>query len=231
MLFSLSKKSLNNMVIMGLSFYICFCLGFAVFKVSNIWLSVYSSQPEVEVLKPLILTPQLQIPQSASVAAEIIPEPEIKLKPGQEIYEGYVGKWINVVATAYSPYDPIDGKYHATKGKWRWITADGRTNVKEIPYGIAVPLARKNGKKLNKPWYSFGTKVIIPIGYGYLDKKRANERIFSIDDVGDGKEYTPTKLGKLHIDLRFMSHDSAIEWAGPEGYREIRVFLIEEEIN
>lgn len=226
---SLSKKSLNT-VIIGLSFYICFCLSFVIFKVSDIWLSAHSPQLEVEVLKPS--TPQPQISQSSTVAVlEIIPEPEIKLKPGQEIYEGYIGKWINVVATAYSPYDPIDGKYHATKGKWRWITADGRTNVKKTPYGIAVPLARKNGKKLNKPWYSFGTKVIIPIGYDYLDKKRANERIFSIDDVGDGKEYAPTKFGKLHIDLRFMSHDSAIEWAGPEGYREIRVFLIEEEIN
>jgi hypothetical protein len=226
MRFTLSKKSLNNTVIIGLSFYICFCLGFGLFKVCNIWLSTPPSTP---FLTP---TPQLQILQSSTVAVlEIIPEPEIKLKPGQEIYEGYVGKWINVVATAYSPYDPIDGEYHATKGKWRWITADGRTNVKETPYGIAVPLARKNGKKLNKPWHSFGTKVLIPIGYGYLDRKRTNERIFSIDDVGDGKEYTPTKLGKLHIDLRFMSYDSAIEWAGPEGYREIRVFLIEEETN
>lgn len=221
----LSKRSLNNTLIIGLSFYICFCLGFVLLRVGEVRFSALPSQPEIE-------KPSIQSPQSATVSIvevfEIASEPEVKLKLGQEIYEGYVGRWINVIATAYSPHDPIDGKYHATKGKWRWITADGRTNVKEIPYGIAVPLARQGKKKLNKPWYPFGTKILIPNGYGYLDKKRANERVFSVDDVGDGKEYAPTKFGKLHIDLRFMNHDSAIEWAGPEGYRELRVFLIEE---
>lgn len=223
---TLSKRSLNNTLIIGLSFYICFCLGFVLLRVGEVR---FSALPSPEIEKP---STQPLPSQSATIPAvevfEIVPEPEVKLKPGQEIYEGYVGRWINVVATAYSPHDPIDGKYHATKGEWRWITADGRTNVKEIPYGIAVPLARQGKKKLNKPWYPFGTKILIPSGYGYLDKKRVNDRVFSVDDIGNGKEYFPTKFGKLHIDLRFMSHNSAIEWAGPEGYRELRVFLIEE---
>lgn len=135
-------------------------------------------------------------------------------------YQGWIGHWEDVVATAYTPSDPIDDAYHATKGtRWRWITADGRTDVRREPYGIAVPL-RHGG-----PWWAFGTRVIIPVGAGYLDRCRADERLFRVDDVGDGKEYFATERGQAHIDLRFVDRRDALRWAGPEGQRPLRVFV------
>jgi len=75
---------------------------------------------------------------------------------------------------------------------------------------------------------SFGTKVIIPTGYGYLDRSKPTSRIFEIDDVGNGKEYYKKKDGALHIDLRYINHDDAIKFAGPNGYKFMKVFIIEE---
>ncbi|OPZ66128.1 MAG: hypothetical protein BWY85_00064 [Firmicutes bacterium ADurb.Bin506] len=139
-----------------------------------------------------------------------------------EEHQGWLGDWVEVVATAYSPVDPIDSAYHATKGeRWRWITADGRTDVREDPYGVAVPLSGR------RPRWAFGTKLLIPVETGYLARTRPDDRVFEVDDVGNGKEYYPTKGGKLHIDLRFKSHASAIAWAGPAGYRTIKVFKIQ----
>jgi hypothetical protein len=133
-------------------------------------------------------------------------------------FDGY---WIEVVATAYSPQDPIDHHYRETKGeRWRWITADGRTDVRQVPYGVAVPL---NGRK---PWLPFGTRLLIPVGDGYVDQSRP-DRVFRVDDVGNGKEYFKhDRDGRLHVDLRFKTHKSAIAWAGPTGRRVLRVFVI-----
>ncbi|CAK0748485.1 exported hypothetical protein [Azospirillaceae bacterium] len=140
----------------------------------------------------------------------------------EEIYAGYTGYWENVVATAYSPHDPIDGTYHASKGdRWRWITADGKTDVREKPYGIAVPVSRTNAGNL-KPLLPFGTKVIIPVGQGYLDNSKPNDRVFEVDDTGNGKEYFKHKNGMLHIDLRYMQHKWAIKW----GEKQIKVFIV-----
>lgn len=140
----------------------------------------------------------------------------------EEIYGGYIGHWENVVATAYSPHDPIDGKYHASKGdRWRWITADGETDVRETPYGIAVPVERTKAGNL-RPLIPFGTKVIIPVGQGYLDESRPNNRVFQIDDTGNGKEYFKHKNGMLHIDLRYKQHEWALKW----GEKQIKVFIV-----
>jgi 3D (Asp-Asp-Asp) domain-containing protein len=143
-----------------------------------------------------------------------------------ETYQGFTGYWLKVNATAYSPHDGIDSNYRSTKGpKWLWITADGRTDVRWIPYGIAVPL--KSGTR--KPHFPFGTKVIIPTGYGYVDNSVPN-RVFTIDDVGNGRQYYKhDSKGQLHIDLRFKTHKSAIEWAGPKGNRDITVFVVTSE--
>lgn len=132
------------------------------------------------------------------------------------------GKWIQAVATAYSPHDPIDGAYHATKGdRWRWITADGRTDVRKHPYGIAVPL--KSGTR--RPSLPFGTYIFIPADTGYVAKSGPTDRIFKVDDVGNGRQYRRTEGGLLHIDLRFKTHASAIQWAGPTGRRVIWVYV------
>lgn len=142
----------------------------------------------------------------------------------QDEYDGFVGHWVNVAATAYSPSDPIDEAYHASKGSaWRWKTADGTTDVRRVPYGIAVPLFPGT----TRPALSFRTRIVIPTGYGYLDRIRPQERVFQVDDTGDGKEYYGTRNGMMHVDLRFRDHASAIAWAGPEGWRKIRVFLVD----
>ncbi len=137
----------------------------------------------------------------------------------EEGIAGYEGYWLDVVATAYSPHDDVDSHYHETKGeRWRWITADGKTDVRWSPYGIAVPLL--NGK----PALPFGTQIIIPTGYGYVDRS-VKDRAFKVDDVGNGHQYFKRKDGALHIDLRYMSHASAIEFV-PDGFKKMRVFVV-----
>lgn len=170
-------------------------------------------------------TPVIAEPSAADVAAFLeslepppVPEaPAPVLKPGQEVYAGYIGRWINVVATGYSPHDPIDGNYHATKGKWRWITADGETNVLEEPYGIAVPHTR------GKPRWRYGTKMIVPVESGYLSTR--TNRVFTVDDTGSTISRNTRKTGVAHIDLRFRTTG----WAQKYGTKNIRVFLVESE--
>jgi len=133
------------------------------------------------------------------------------------------GRWLTVRATAYSPHDTIDGSYHATKGeRWRWITADGRTDVRRNPYGIAVP--RLAG---SRPAWPYGTRVLIPAGQGYLDQSQPDERIFAVDDSGGAIRGKTERSGVLHIDLRFRSESSARQFGGDLGWRELRVFVID----
>ena len=141
-------------------------------------------------------------------------------------HRGFTGRWVEVCATAYTPTNDIDAEYHATKGKYRWKTADGRTDVRRVPYGIAVPLQRRSDKKL--PVWPFGTRVIIPTGYGYLDRSRPEERMFKVDDTSESSKFFYSKNGKLHIDVRFVDDADAIKWAGPKGYRFIKIFIVEE---
>ncbi|HAT11187.1 MAG TPA: hypothetical protein DCS97_11490 [Planctomycetes bacterium] len=133
------------------------------------------------------------------------------------------GRWLTVRATAYSPHDAVDGSYHASKGeRWRWITADGRTDVRTIPYGIAVP--RLAG---SRPAWPYGTRVLIPAGQGYLDRSLPEDRIFTVDDSGGAIRGKTERSGVLHIDLRFRSEASARDFAGERGWREIRVMVLE----
>lgn len=133
------------------------------------------------------------------------------------------GRWVTVRATAYSPHDAIDGSYHASKGeRWRWITADGRTDVRQSPYGIAVP--RLAG---GRPAWAFGTRVIIPAGQGYLDQTGPADRIFTVDDCGGGIRGRTESTGILHIDLRYRYESSAMRFGGDLGWRELRVFVID----
>jgi hypothetical protein len=140
-------------------------------------------------------------------------------------FGGWIGRWEQVVATAYTPSDPLDDAYHATKGeRWRWICADGTTDVRRKPYGVAVPLRR------GEPAWAFGTRLIIPTGLGYLDRCRADERVFTVDDVGNGSQYFPSEDGLLHIDLRWVDRRDALRWAGPEGKRRIWVFICQQRV-
>ncbi len=141
-------------------------------------------------------------------------------------YQGFAGRWVTVCATAYTPTNSIDGDYHATKGAYRWKTADGRTDVRRVPYGLAVPLQRRSDKKI--PVWGFGTRVIIPTGYSYLDRSRSSERVFTVDDTSASKKYFYSKQGCLHVDMRFVDDADAFTWTGPLGYRFIKIFVIEE---
>ena len=133
------------------------------------------------------------------------------------------GRWLTVRATGYSPHDAIDGAYHASKGeRWRWITADGRTDVREWPYGIAVP--RLAG---GRPAWPYGTRVLIPAGQGYLDQSRTGERIFTVDDTGGAIRRRTDESGILHLDLRFRSESGARAFGGDRGWRELRVFVLD----
>jgi len=159
-------------------------------------------------LYAMVHTPVVEAPPAA---------PAPVLKPGQEVYDGYIGRWVDVVATGYSPHDPIDGNYHATKGKWRWITADGETNVLEEPYGIAVPHTR------GKPRWRYGTKMIVPVESGYLSTR--TNRVFTVDDTGSTISRNTRNKGVVHIDLRFRTTG----WAQKYGTHSIRVFIVESE--
>ncbi len=145
------------------------------------------------------------------------------LDEGQCIHQGHVGRWVEVIATAYSPNDPIDQAYAASKGSaWRWITADGKTDVREKPYGIAVPYHR--GRPL---WVARGTKLIIPDDSGYLSQCR-DDRVFIADDTGSMINRNTRRTGVPHIDLRFKHTASALAWSKGEGKKKIKVFVIED---
>jgi len=133
------------------------------------------------------------------------------------------GRWLTVRATGYSPHDAVDGAYHATKGeRWRWITADGRTDVRQRPYGIAVPILAGS-----RPAWPYGTRVMIPAGQGYLDQSRPDERIFTVDDTGSGIRKRTSSSGVLHLDLRFRSEAAARTFGGDRGWRELRVMVLD----
>lgn len=142
----------------------------------------------------------------------------------------FSGRWVEVAATAYTPTNAIDSEYHASKGtRWRWILADGKTHAKRTPYGIAVKLFEgKDGKW--RPALPFGTRVYIPTGYGYLDRARKDERIFTVDDGSASTLYQTKIEGRMHVDLRWIDTGDAIRWSGATGHQNMRVFVIEQEV-
>ena len=137
-----------------------------------------------------------------------------------ELYGPYRGYWLEVDATAYSLFDQ-DGSHNdlGKPGKWAHRTADGVTDTREVPYGMAVSMIHRGGKIL-----PLGTSVVIPWGFGYLDRIRENDRVFPVDDVGAFK--TKSAAGLFRVDVRFKDYADAVRWAGPTGHRTIRIFVI-----
>ena len=137
----------------------------------------------------------------------------------QEIttYGPWKGYWTQARLSAYSPHDALDKAYHDTKGeRWRWICADGRTDVRLHPYGVAAPSS-----------LPFGTGIFIPTGHGYLDDSRANphDRCFVVSDRGAAIESGSRADGKLWLDVRFRTEYSAIAF----GVKDAWVFIITED--
>ena len=134
----------------------------------------------------------------------------------QEIitYGPWQGYWQQARLSAYSPHDALDKAYHETKGeRWRWITADGRTDVRSEPYGLAAPSSIR-----------FGTRVFIPTGHGYLDRSRPtpDERLFVVSDRGERIERGSAAGQRICIDVRFRTEYSALAF----GIKDALVFII-----
>ena len=129
-------------------------------------------------------------------------------------YGPWIGYWQQARLSAYSPHDALDRAYHETKGeRWRWITADGRTDVRASPYGIAAP-----------SHVLFGTRIFIPRGHGYLDSSMSDprQRCFLVSDRGSAIERGSGADSRLWLDLRYRTEHSAIAF----GVKDAWVFII-----
>jgi hypothetical protein len=129
-------------------------------------------------------------------------------------YGQWLGWWAKARLSAYSPHDALDREYHESKGeRWRWITADGKTDVRKTPYGIAATSS-----------LALGSRVFIPTGYGYLDQSRpgASERVFWVDDRGALLERAGSGEIHLRLDLRYRTEYSALAF----GVKDAWVFII-----
>jgi hypothetical protein len=129
-------------------------------------------------------------------------------------YGPWQGYWQQARLSAYSPHDALDAEYHATKGeRWRWITADGRTDVRERPYGVAASSG-----------IPFGTAIFIPTGYGYLDETlpAPHQRVLTVDDRGATLERSESASGRQALDLRYRTEYSALAF----GVKDAWVFII-----
>ena len=134
----------------------------------------------------------------------------------QEIvtYGPWQGYWQQARLSAYSPHDALDREYHETKGeRWRWITADGRTDVRTVPHGIAAPSS-----------LPFKTRILIPNGHGFLDSSRTSphSRCFTVDDRGAAIDSGAVLEGRLWLDLRYRTEHSALAF----GIKDAWVFII-----
>lgn len=129
-------------------------------------------------------------------------------------YGPWLGYWTKARLSAYSPHDALDREYHESKGeRWRWITADGTTDVRRRPHGIAAPSS-----------VPFGTRIFIPLGYSYLDQTHASlpERIYAVDDRGSAIERGSESDLRLCLDLRYRTEHSALAF----GVKDAWVFII-----
>ena len=116
------------------------------------------------------------------------------------------GEWVSmdVEATAYCSGPCCCGP------RARGVTADG-TEVSDYPYGVAV----------DPRVIAYGTPVWIPLGYGYLDNQQPDDRVFYADDTGGIIRRRTRATGRVHVDLRFRRHSSAVRY----GVRTITIYV------
>jgi 3D (Asp-Asp-Asp) domain-containing protein len=116
----------------------------------------------------------------------------------------FAGEWIEAPAvfTAYCPCSICCGVRAAG------LTADG-TSVRRQPYGVAADPTR----------LPYGSRVWIPPGLGYLDRSRPDDegRQFTVDDTGGIIRRRTRRTGVLHLDLRFVHHESAVRFGVVRG--------------
>jgi 3D (Asp-Asp-Asp) domain-containing protein len=112
---------------------------------------------------------------------------------------------LRALTTSYSPHDIIDDAYRKTKGeRWLHITADGETDVREEPYGVAVdPLLIPYGTPIRVPGYHRG-------------------QVVEADDTGACVRRS-RRQGVLHLDLRYRHTSSALR-------RPTQVMMVEVDV-
>jgi 3D (Asp-Asp-Asp) domain-containing protein len=154
------------------------------------------------------------VKQIEPVSIPVQPTPKV-------VVEEPKGKWITVIATGYSPKDKIDSNHPACKDDF---TAS-MTRISKNPYAVAVPMSRDNKGRSTVPVIaSYGAKIYIPTGHGYLDNSRPGDRIFTCDDTGGVINSRTRRTGIPHIDLRFKSEAAAKKF----GKKTIEVFVYDE---
>jgi 3D (Asp-Asp-Asp) domain-containing protein len=116
---------------------------------------------------------------------------------------GAEGRWVMAEVTAYCPCSLCCGDF-----------ADGRTasmtRVDRVPYAFAAD------KSL-----PFGARVYVPAGLGVLDKIRADDRWFAVDDRGGALDTEARRYRVLRLDLRVREH----WWAVQFGRQRLPVFI------
>ncbi len=112
------------------------------------------------------------------------------------------GRWELCEVTAYAGHCPIC----ETTG----VTANG-THVDSRPYGAA-----------SSPNIGLGSRIFIPIGYGYLDESSPYARWYIADDRGGAVTTEWRSSGVTRIDLRYKTHASAKQF----GRKLMMVFIV-----
>ncbi len=119
------------------------------------------------------------------------------------------GRWVEAVLTAYSPLDEFTRDDVNNPDR---LTATG-VKTATVPYGVAA-----DPRSL-----PFGSRVYIPVGLGYLDQSRPEDRSFTADDTGSRVKRNTRRTKVLHLDLRFKSVESAVAF----GVKRAFVFIYE----
>jgi hypothetical protein len=112
------------------------------------------------------------------------------------------GYWTTAEVTAYCPCALCCGTHDRT-------TANN-TSTDAVPYAFAADRS-----------LPFGASVFVPVGLGVLDRVRADERWFGVDDRGGALDTEARRYGVLRLDLRVRDHG----WAVRFGRRTLPVFV------
>ena len=115
---------------------------------------------------------------------------------------GAEGRWIVAEVTAYCPCALCCG----TEDK----TTANNTSTDRVPYAFAADRS-----------LPFGSRVYVPAGLGVLDRIRADERWFDVDDRGGALDTEARRYGVTRLDLRVREH----WWAVRFGRRSLPVFI------
>jgi 3D (Asp-Asp-Asp) domain-containing protein len=124
------------------------------------------------------------------------------------------GKWVYALVTAYTPWDKIDSGSIYQDGFTSTMVNTSSNDPNDI-YGIA---ADPNA-------IPYGTKIYVP---GYWESLMNNKvsvptRMTTVDDTGGMMRRSWSK-GIIHIDIRYRTTKSALQW----GRKWMYIFIYEE---